>query len=132
MLHFSPGVLSPGLQSLGALPSPSIDPPKTVKYRRFDDPGLQRAYAYLVTAFSEKTVPLYGRIFSDDEADTIARQIMEAARAGVSSPELQQRAVAAIEPPVTAAVRNAVGTMFLGALTVGLIGVAAYGFKVAR
>jgi hypothetical protein len=98
----------------------ALTPPPQPKHVRYGDPALQNAYAYLVAALRTKSVPIYGRIFSEDEADQMAQHAINAVRALPGSAELKTRAQCALEPPVTAAVRDTVGRLLLGSFVFGL------------
>jgi hypothetical protein len=117
---------------LGAVPcpppvmiQPSAPPPKP-KYQRYDDPTLQQAYARVVGAVRELSVPIYGTVFSDDAADKTARGLIDAVRAMPQSSEMQARARCALEPGVRGAAVAGVQPYVIG---LGIATVAALGLS---
>lgn len=88
---------------LGACPPPMPQeppgpPPPPALYNRYSDPALQDSYARLVAAMRQKAIPVYGNIFSQDDADVMARYLLDAVRGLPQSRELQERARCAIQP----------------------------------
>lgn len=142
MIH---GSISPGVQAawdLGAAECPPPIPsggsggfvtPLRPKYRRYQDQGLHEAYTHVVSALRKAEVPVYGKVFSENEADAIARQAVDAVRKLPQSTELQNRLRCVIEPMVAGAARSAVSRLLLGAVVVGMAGVAGgAGWRLAR
>ncbi len=88
---------------LGACPAPAPvtppgPPPPRPKYVRYNDPALQESYARIVAVLRQKSIPIIGNIFSDDEADVMARNALDAVRALPQSAELKERALCAATP----------------------------------
>lgn len=112
------------------IPGPKLPPSTPIpqaRYTRYDDPRLQEAYARLVAALQEKTFPVYGKVFSDEDADKIGRQAIDAVRALPESHELRQRIECLIDPIVRASARAVVGQLLLGSFAFSLAGIAGYG-----
>jgi hypothetical protein len=125
--------LQPLLGALGACPLPipgggpseSFVTPYRPKYHRYQDRKLHEAYTHVVSALREKQVPVYGHIFTEDEADKMARNVIDALRKLPQSAELQERARCALEPMVAGAARAEVAKLLLGTLAFGTLSVAA-------
>lgn len=94
--------------------------PPTPRYRRYDDRQLQDAYAHVVAALRTTSIPVYGKIFSEDDADQMARHTIDAVRRLTGSADLRTRAICAVTPAITAEVHETVGRLLLGAMTVGI------------
>ena len=116
-----------GLVCPPSLPTGPSTPPPTAPHVRYADPRLQEVYARLYAAFREPSVPIYGKVISEDGADIMARQVVDAARVLPQSAELQTRARCIIEPQVRGAATAAVGHLLLGAFTAVLAGVVGLG-----
>ena len=108
-----------------APPSPP-SPVPSAKWTRYKDPKMQEAYARIYGALRTKDVALYGKIFSENEADLMARQAVDAVSALVSSKELRQQVECLIEPIAAAGARMAVGRLLLGTFAAGLAGISGW------
>jgi hypothetical protein len=96
---------------------PPAPPPPPAKIRRYADQGLQDTYARFMAALQTITVPVYGPIINDSQADNIARQVIDAARGLPNSLELQQSLRCMAQPAVASIATPAVrGLLALAAL----------------
>ena len=76
----------------------------------YNDPALDLAYSRIVKGVTSLKIPVYGQVFSKDQAGVLADNLLQAVLALPDSPALQQKIrAAATSPAVIAKIKAAAG-----------------------